>query len=273
MLLCIGISTGARAADSAHCADPSATTQPKVGLVLGGGGARGAAHIGVLKELERMRVPIHAIAGTSMGAIVGGLYASGMTPDELEELVNSLDWADALRDRPSRQNKTFRRKQDDTDFPIPFEVGVTMDGMKLPRGLIQGQKLQLILREKLLPVAGISHFDDLPTPFRAVASDIATGEEYVMSQGDLAVAVRASMSAPGVFAPVEIDGRMLVDGGLVGNVPVHVVRDLGVDIIIAVDVEFPLYQPDVLHSALAISEQMLTRRPGGGWRNFVLRTF
>jgi NTE family protein len=258
VLWCIGLATVAHAAESAVCAAPSTNSRPKVGLVLGGGGARGAAHIGVLKELERLRVPIHAIAGTSMGAIVGGLYASGMTAEELEQLVGSLDWADAFKDRTNRQSKSFRRKQDDTAFPIPFEVGVGKGGLQLPRGLVQGQKLQLILREKLLPVSNIHHFDDLPTPFRAVAADIATGEEHVMEQGDLAVAIRASMSAPGVFAPVEIDGRILVDGGLVGNVPVDVARDLDVDVIIAVDVEFPLYNPDDLSSALAITEQMLT---------------
>jgi NTE family protein len=243
---------------NANCRDPLANPEPRIGLVLGGGGARGAAHIGVLKELERMRVPIHAVAGTSMGAIVGGLYASGMTPDELEELVNTLDWADAFTDKPKRQSKSFRRKQDDAAFPISFELGVRNDGLKLPKGLLQGQKLQLILREQLLPVADVQHFDDLPTKFRAVASDIATGDEYVMEQGDLAVAIRASMSAPGVFAPVDFDGRTLVDGGLVGNVPVDVGRDFDVDIIIAVDVEFPLYKPEELQSALAITEQMLT---------------
>jgi NTE family protein len=240
------------------CPDPNLATSPRVGLVLGGGGARGAAHIGVLKELERMRIPIHAIVGTSMGAIIGGLYASGMTPEELEEMVKSLDWADAFNDRPARQNKSFRHKQDDAQYPIQFELGVKEDGLHLPRGLIQGQKLQLILSERLLPVSGIDDFDELPTPFRAVASDIATGDEYVIEKGDLAVAIRASMSAPGVFAPVDFDGRTLVDGGLVGNVPVDVARQLGVDVIIAVDVEFPLYEPEELRSALAITEQMLT---------------
>jgi NTE family protein len=232
--------------------------RPRIGLALGGGGARGAAHIGVLKELERLRIPVHAIAGTSMGAIVGGLYASGMTPAELQELVESLDWADAFDDQTKRENRSFRRKQDDADFPIPLQLGVRDGSLQLPKGLIQGQKLSLILREHLLPVYDVHDFDELPTPFRAVASDIATGEAYVMSSGDVEPAMRASMSAPGIFAPVVVDGRALVDGGLVGNVPVSVVRDMDVDIIIAVDVEFPLYPPEQLESALAITEQMLT---------------
>ncbi|MFT5501030.1 MAG: NTE family protein [Woeseiaceae bacterium] len=262
LLLCCICAAGSLLAQetsgAANCPDPLSNPNPRIGLVLGGGGARGAAHIGVLQELERMRVPIHAIAGTSMGAIVGGLYASGMTPDELEELVHTLDWADAFRDDSKRQRKSFRRKQDDAAFPIQFEMGVDKDGLKLPKGLIQGQKLQLILREQLLPVSDVKHFDDLPIKFRAVASDIATGDEIVMQQGDLAVAIRASMSAPGVFAPVEFEGHTLVDGGLVGNVPVDVAREMGVDVIIAVDVEFPLYEPEQLQSALAITEQMLT---------------
>ncbi len=230
----------------------------RVGLVLGGGGARGAAHIGVLRELERQRIPIDAIAGTSMGAIVGSLYASGKTPDELEALVNSIDWADAFVDTPRRKELTYRRKEDDAAYPAQLELGLSDGELLVPKGLIQGQKLQLILREELLHVSHIQSFDDLPTPFRAVASNIETGELHVMRGGDLALAARASMSAPGIFAPVVVDGRTLVDGGLVGNVPVHVIHEMDVDVVIAVDVEFPLYPPEDLQSALAITEQMLT---------------
>lgn len=237
---------------------PAETDRPRIGLVLGGGGARGAAHVGVLKELERLRVPIDAIAGTSMGAVVGGLYASGKTSAELEQLVESLDWADILTDTSRRENKSFRRKQDDAAFPVQFELGLRDGRLILPKGLIEGQKLQLVLRDELLHVSGIGDFDELPTPFRAVASDIETGERYVMSTGDLALSIRASMSVPGVFSPVVVDGRSLVDGGLAGNVPVEVIQAMDVDIVIAVDVEFPLYPPEELQSALAITEQMLT---------------
>ena len=249
------LAAGASAA--AQPEEPS-PDRPRVGLVLGGGGARGAAHIGVLRELERQRIPVDAIAGTSMGAIVGSLYASGKTPEELETLVNSIDWADAFVDTPRRQGLTFRRKEDDAAYPAQLELGLSGGEVLVPKGLIQGQKLQLILREQLLHVSDVSDFDDLPTPFRAVASDIETGELYVMRDGDLALAARASMSAPGIFSPVEVDGHTLVDGGLVGNVPVEVIREMDVDVVIAVDVEFPLYEPEELQSALAITEQMLT---------------
>lgn len=232
--------------------------RPRIGLVLGGGGARGAAHIGVLRELENLRVPIDAIAGTSMGAIVGGLYASGMTPAELTDLISSLDWNDAFQDTTKRQDMSFRRKQDDESFPIRFEVGLRDGDLILPGGLISGQKLSWILRDLTMHVSGVRQFDELSIPFRAVASDIESGEAYVMSEGDLVHAMRASMSAPGIFSPVEVDGRRLVDGGLTGNVPVDAVREMGVDIIIAVNVEFPLYGPEQLQSALEISEQMLT---------------
>jgi len=232
--------------------------RPRVGLVLGGGGARGAAHIGVLRELERHRVPIDAIAGTSMGAIIGGLYATGKSPDELEEIVASLDWADAMSDTPSRAHLSFRRKQDDERYPISLELGLRDNELLLPMGMIQGQRLELILRELTIDVSHIDKFDDLSIPFRAVATDIVDGSAYVMGQGDLARAIRASMSVPAIFAPTEVDGHLLVDGGIAANLPVDVMRSMDVDIIIAVDVEFPLYTAEELVSAVTISEQMLT---------------
>lgn len=233
-------------------------TRLRVGLVLGGGGARGAAHIGVLKELERLHVPIDAIVGTSMGAIIGGLYASGMSAGELERLVGSLDWAAALSDEADRNDLSFRRKQDDSLAPIDLELGMRGTELVLPKGAIQGHKLDLLLRELTLNVSHIHDFDKLPIPFRAIASDIERAEMWVMEKGDLAQSIRASMSVPGILAPVRIDGRLLVDGGLVGNLAVNVMQAMNVDIIIAVNVEFPLYEPDELDSALTIAEQMLT---------------
>ncbi len=240
-------------ADSARIQD-----RPRIGLVLGGGGARGAAHIGVLRELERLRIPIDAIAGTSMGAVVGGLYAAGMTPAELENLVATIDWAEAFRDKPDREYSPFRRKQDDEQFPMRLELGLRDGEVQIPLGFIQGQKLGLILRENTLAVAGIHDFDRLPIPFRAVASDIRSGEAHVLASGDLPTAMRASMAVPGAFAPVVLDGRPLVDGGLGGNVPVSVVREMGVDIVIAVDVEFPLYDAEEIASAIDVTAQVLT---------------
>ncbi len=250
MLVPVARAEPAESNDSGH--------RPRVGLVLGGGGARGAAHIGVLKELERQRVPIDVIAGTSMGAIVGGLYASGMSAADIEYLAASLDWSDALSDTPRREDLSFRRKQDDAQFPIDFEVGVRGSELVLPQGVVQGQNLDLLLRKLTLHVSHIEDFDALPIPFRAVASDIERGEAYVIGEGDLARAIRASMSVPGAIAPVVIDGRLLVDGGLIGNLPVDVMQTMGVDVIIAVDVEVPLYDRDELYSALQISEQVLT---------------
>jgi NTE family protein len=246
---------------AAHTADLTGAVSSerlRVGLVLGGGGARGAAHIGVLKELERLRIPIDAIAGTSMGAIVGGLYASGMSVDELEHVVLSLDWARALSDTPPRRSLNLRRKQDDERYPIEFELGVRDGELVLPSGVVQGQNLDLILRELTAHVAHVSDYDDLPIPFRAVATDIEWGKAHVMGEGDLAASIRASMSVPGAIAPAQIDGMLLVDGGLVANLPIDVVRSMNVDVIIAVDVETQLLERAELGSATAITEQMLT---------------
>ena len=253
IVACMPIATAQEAND-----DQRSANRPRIGVVLGGGGARGAAHIGVLRELERLRVPIDAIAGTSMGAIVGGLYAAGMTPQELEELIANLDWAEVFQDAPQREDLSYRRKQDDVDFPVDFELGLNRGRLQLPMGLIQGQKLSPLLRELTLNVAHINDFDELPTAFRAVASDIETGEPVVLSEGDLTLAIRASMSAPGFFAPVIVDGRMLVDGGLVGNLPIDSIKEMGLDVIIAVDVAFPLYSREELDSAVGITGQVLT---------------
>lgn len=235
-----------------------APARPRIGLVLSGGGARGLAHVGVLEALEEQRIPIDAIAGTSMGAVVGGLYASGMTPSAIDELLRGMDWSVAFRDRPARNTLNFRRKQDDREFLVRFPLGIQSWSFRVPRGLIQGQRLTQTLRLETLPVATIEDFDRLPTPFRAVAADLETGARVVLGSGDLTSAMRASMSAPGVFAPVEIDGRLLVDGGIVENLPVDVAKALGVDIIIAVDVGFqPVGRKD-LTSALAVSNQAVT---------------
>jgi NTE family protein len=251
---CLLLAAPAAAEDPA----PEALSRPRVGLVLSGGGARGLAHVGVLKVLEEQRVPIDAIAGTSMGAVIGGLYASGMTAAEIETLVRTLNWNSAFRDRPPRGDLNFRRKQDDREYLVRFPLGVKSGEFRVPRGLIQGQRLTQILRRETVAVAGIDDFDRLPTRFRALATDLETGERKVLARGDLAQAMRASLSAPGVFAPVELDGRLLVDGGLVENLPVDVAKEMGVDVVIAVDVGFqPVGRRD-LNSALAVSNQMLT---------------
>jgi NTE family protein len=255
--LAASTTTTAQDTPAPAAAAPEAPKRPRIGLVLSGGGARGAAHIGVLKVLEELHVPIDAIAGTSMGAVVGGLYASGLDAHEIEAIMTSLNWQDAFRDRPPREDLTFRRKQEDQNFLVKFPLGIRGGKVLLPKGLIQGQRLNQTLRRLTLPVAYITNFDDLPTPFRALATDLETGEGVTIDSGDLTGAMRASMSAPGVFAPVEREGRLLVDGGITENLPVDVARAMGVDILIVVDVGSPLLKRDKLSSVPVISNQML----------------
>jgi NTE family protein len=248
---------GAGAVSAQQPVAPDGAHRPRIGLVLSGGGARGAAHIGVLKVLEENRVPVDVIAGTSMGAVVGGLYASGLSASDIERVMTSVDWQDAFRDRPARTDLNFRRKLEDQNFLVKFPLGLKGRKFRLPRGLVQGQKLTQILRGLTLPVAQIQHFDDLAIPFRAVATDLVTGDRVVLDRGDLATAMRASLSAPGVFSPVETDGRMLVDGGLSSNLPIDVAREMGVDVLIVVDCGFPLLERGKLVSVATVSNQML----------------
>ncbi len=224
--------------------------RPKIGIAFSGGGAKGVAHIGVLKVFEELRIPVDYIAGTSMGSIIGGLYASGMTPGEIEQAVLAIDWNDALQDRPSRERLSFRRKDDDLRYIPDLEVGIGRGGLRYPTGLRSGQKLGFLLRRMTLPVRSVNDFDELPIPFRAVATDISTGEMVVLRQGDLARALRASMAIPSAFSAVEIDGRLLVDGGISNNIPVDVVRSMGADIVIAIDVGDPLLTTEQVRSSL-----------------------
>lgn len=230
----------------------------KIGLVLSGGGARGAAHVGVIKVLDELRIPIDYIAGTSMGAIVGGLYASGLDANELEDAVANADWSRLLADRPPRSGRTFRRKADDNGFLVNFEMGLRKRKLLFPRGLVQGQTLTLELRSLLSEVSTISEFSQLPIPFKAIAADIVSGEEVILESGDLANSIRASMSVPGLLKPVEIDGQLLVDGGIVNNLPIDIVKEMGADILIVVDVGSPLIEHEKLSSPLKITNQMLT---------------
>ncbi|CAG8871537.1 Outer membrane protein assembly factor BamA [Pseudomonas fluorescens] len=233
--------------------------RPKVGLVLSGGAARGLAHIGVLKALEEQGVRIDAIAGTSMGAVVGGLYASGYKVEELEKLALEIDWQQALSDAPPRRDVPFRRKQDDRDFLVKQKLSFRDDGsLGLPLGVIQGQNLALLLESKLAHTADTRDFDQLPIPFRAVATDIASGEKVVFRRGHLPQVIRASMSIPAVFAPVELDGRLLVDGGMVDNIPLDVVREMGVDVAIVVDIGTPLRNRKQLATVVDVLNQSIT---------------
>jgi NTE family protein len=214
--------------------------RPTIGIAFSGGGAKGCAHIGVLRVLEELRIPVDYAAGTSMGSIIGGLYATGMSVDELEQVILTVDWADALTDKPSRDQLSFRRKNDDLRYLPDIEAGIGRGGFRMPTGLRSGQKLNYLLRRFTLPVRTVRDFDLLPIPFRAVATDIGTGQMVVLDRGDLARALRASMAIPTAFSAVPIDGRLLVDGGITNNVPVDVVRAMGADVVIAIDIGSPL---------------------------------
>jgi NTE family protein len=245
---------------TARTEDPAgATTQrPRTCLVLGGGGARGAAHIGVLKVLEREQVPIDCIVGTSMGAIVGGLYASGYSADEIEKVLNGIDWSKAFRDDPMRAERPIRRKDDEVKFVGGVEVGLRSGGLALPKGFMQGQQLLLMLRQLFESTWQVKHFDELPVQFRCIAADIVTGDKVVFADGDVATAVRASMSVPGAFAPIRVNGRLLVDGGMVDNVPIDEARKLGAERLIVVAVGSGLRKEEELTSPFAVADQMLT---------------
>ncbi len=224
--------------------------------MLGGGGARGAAHIGLLKVIERERIPVDCIVGTSMGAVVGGLYAAGYGADEIESILTRIDWNQVLRDRPPRDERSMRRKHEDLRLLGGVELGVHDGRIAIPRGIIQGQQLELLLRRLLVSTWRARDFDALPIPFRAVATDIVNGEKVVFDRGDLATAIRASMSVPAAFAPINVDGRLLVDGGVIDNVPIDEARKLGAERMIVSQVGAPLMREEQLDSPLAVSHQM-----------------
>jgi NTE family protein len=237
--------------------DERDSTRPKVGLVLAGGGAKGASHVGVIKVLEELGVRVDYIAGTSMGAIVGGLYASGMNATQLEEAVKSIDWEDIFDDKPAREDRDFRRKLDDEGSLIRYKLGFKDGEFQLPRGVILGQKLNFALRSLARQANGVDDFDKLSIPFRAVAANIESGQPVILKNGDLANAMRASMAVSGVFPPIEIDGKLLVDGGLSNNVPIDVVRQMGADIAIVVSFPVQLKKRKELNSALSIILQSI----------------
>jgi NTE family protein len=230
---------------------------PRIGLALSGGGARGLAHVGVLKVLEEMRIPISCITGTSMGAIVGGTYASGRSADEMAKIVVSARWDELFRDAPPRKEIAVRRKFDDYKTLFKPEFGVKDGGLSLPKGVIAGVSIEAFFRELATPAFGVGDFNKLPIPFRAMATDIETGESIVLDRGSLAQAMRASMSVPGAIAPVEIDGRLLVDGGIANNLPIDEARRLCGDVIIAVNISTPPLKREELTSALSVTAQLI----------------
>ncbi len=231
--------------------------RPKIGLVLSGGGARGAAHIGVIKVLEELRIPIHYVAGSSMGALVGAAYAAGTSARELEERLVGQDWDRLLTDESPRSDKSFQRKEDDQNRLLRLELGVKDGTVRLPPGAITGQKLDSLFSQITRNAPASQLFDDLPVPFRAVATDAESGRMVVFDRGLLPDAMRASMSVPGAIAPYQIGDRIFLDGGLTRNLPVDVVRQMGADVVIVVNIGTPLLKKQDIQSLVGVSLQMV----------------
>jgi NTE family protein len=252
-------------AQTTHPAPPTESTapvaaavpvRPKICLVLSGGGARGAAHVGVLKVLQELRVPVDCVAGTSMGSIVGAAYASGASVPEMEQMLGKLSARLLFRDLPPREERSVHLKRDDATNLSALEFGVSKEGVLLPKGLVSGVQLEAVLRE-LAKARGYQAFDKLPIPYRAVATDLVTGKPVVISEGELATAMRASMSVPAAVEPVRLQGRVLVDGGLTNNLPVDVARAMGAEVVIAVNLGTPLMREEQLNSVLGVTGQMV----------------
>ena len=238
-------------------ASPAPSARPRIALVLSGGGARGFAHVGVLRALKDLRVPIDMVAGVSMGAVVGAAYAAGRSVEELERFVLGTDWSDIVADRPPRDDLAFRRREDDLLVPSRIEFGLGRSGVLLPPGTAGNSVLETALI-RLLP-AGTSDLpvDKLPLPFRSVASDLLNGELVELNDTPLFMSVRASLAVPGVFAPVRLNQRLVVDGGLVRNLPIDIARAMGADVVIAVNVGTPLAGEAELTSSIGVARQMM----------------
>jgi NTE family protein len=218
---------------------PEPAHRPRIALALSGGGARGLAHVGVLQWMEQNHVPIDSIAGTSMGALVGALYATGRSPAEMRQFVEAIHWDEAIAGEPSYSQLSYRRKEDRRMDQIPAQLGLK-NGLSAPLGFSAGQGVGLLLDRIAFPYSTVASFDDLPIPFRCVATDMLTGDAVVLKGGSLAQSLRATMAIPGLFTPVELDGKVLADGGLVDNIPTDVARDMNADVVIAVDISSPL---------------------------------
>ncbi|MGB0975543.1 MAG: patatin-like phospholipase family protein [Prolixibacteraceae bacterium] len=231
-------------------------TRPKIGLVLSGGGAKGFAEIGVIKVLEENGIPIDYIAGTSVGAIIGGAYAMGYNSAALDSIVRSSDWLSIMKDDVAREHSPIFVKEEDSRYY--FSIPISKDGLQFPTGILQGQNVLKFFSDICLDYEGNIDFDDLPIPYRCVASDILTGEEVVLSNGSLKRAIRASMAIPGVFKPVKWDDHMLLDGLMVNNFPVDVCRDMGADVIIGIDIQARLLKENEIKSVYSILDNVTT---------------
>ncbi|SHH94435.1 patatin-like phospholipase family protein [Ferrimonas marina] len=230
--------------------------RPKIGVVLSGGGAKGAAHIGVLRTLERNQIPVDYLAGTSMGAYVATLYAVGYSADEIEAIIGSMDFNTGFSDDVPREQRIYRDKAFYDHYPIETKVGFNEGEFTLPKGALQGQTMSSLIRRSLGPVPTVEDFDQLPIPLRTVATDLTDRSAMVFDQGSLAIAMQASMTVPGALAPIQYEDKLLVDGGLVNNLPVDVVKAMGADVVIAVDIGSPLHSRDELNSVIDVLSQL-----------------
>ena len=232
--------------------------RPKVGLALGGGGARGGAHLGVLAVLEELRVPVDCIAGTSMGALVGGAYAAGVAPADIIDLVARADWIGMFDDSAGREEVNVRRKELDDRFYSGIEFGVSRQGLRFREGALAGEKLKLFFNQLVRADLGERPIEALTMPLAIIATDIGSGERVAIRSGNLTSAMRASMSVPGLIAPVLRDGRKLVDGGLTDNLPIGETRTLcDPDVVIAVNVGSPLLKPDQVTGVVTVLGQVV----------------
>jgi NTE family protein len=228
-----------------------ATPRPKVGLVLEGGGALGLAHIGVIQWLEEHRIPVNYVAGTSMGGLVGGIYATGYSAAEVRELVDTINWDQVLQGQAQYKDLSFRRKQDALEYPNRLEFGLRK-GLQFPEGFNSGQDVVMILDRIALPYSEVKDFNDLPIPFACVATDLVAAQPFVFRQGSLSLALRSTMSLPGVFSPVRWDGHIFADGGLMDNLPVDVAQSMGADLTIAVHLETTKLDPTATLSSFGV---------------------
>jgi len=225
--------------------------RPRIGVALEGGGALGLAHIGVLEFLDANHIPVDYVAGTSMGGLVGGFYAMGKRPTEIQKLISEINWDRVLRGQVPYRELAFRRKEDKRAYPNRLELGLR-HGLSVPGGLNSGQEVDFILDRETLPYYNLNSFDELPTPFRCIATDLSTGTAHVFKDGSLSAALRSTMSLPAIFSPFRNGAAVYADGGLLNNLPVDVVRAMGADIVIAVYLKNKPYDPKASQSLFGV---------------------
>ncbi len=264
LLLLLALSVFSLSQEAPKASEPSPATpatlggktatvaaRPRVGVALEGGGALGLAHIGVLQWFEDHHIPVDYLAGTSMGGLVGGLYAAGRNPQQLRDLVAEQNWDVILGGKTAYEDLAFRRKEDLDAFPNSINLGLR-NGLTLPSGLNAGHLISLLIDRETLPYSNVTTFDDLPIPFRCVATDLVSGHQAVFKDGPLSQAMRATMAIPGIFSPVRDGEHVYVDGGLVGNLPTDVVRAMGADVVIGVHLQTSPVKAENIQSIIKV---------------------